>query len=69
MIARAIYRRPRLLLLDAGTAHLNDDLQQQVLTNLMGLDATIIAVTHDARVVERAARTVDLPTLKRNRLA
>ena len=67
MIARAIYRQPRLLLLDEGTAHLNDQLQQQVLTNLLNLDATIIAVTHDARVVERAARTVELPSLKSNR--
>ena len=37
MIARAVYRRPRILLLDEGTAHLNDALQRQVLNNLASL--------------------------------
>ena len=60
MIARAVYRRPKVLLLDEGTAHLNDELQQQVLTNLIDLGITIIAVTHDVRVVERAQRVVEL---------
>ena len=58
MIARAIYRRPRILLLDEGTAHLNDALQRQVLTNLAGLGITVIAVTHDPRVLECADRCV-----------
>lgn len=60
MIARAIYRHPRVLILDEGTAHLNDRLQQRVLDNLMTLDATLIAVTHDARVLDRADRIVRL---------
>ena len=58
MIARAVYRRPRILLLDEGTAHLNDALQRQVLANLAGLGSTIIAVTHDPRVLECADRCV-----------
>ncbi len=58
MIARAVYRRPRILLLDEGTAHLNDALQQQVLTNLAGLGITLIAVTHDPRVLACADRCV-----------
>ncbi len=67
MIARAIYRRPRLFLLDEGTARLNDQLQQQVLTNLTSLGATIIAVTQDVRVLERANRVVALPSAERSR--
>ena len=58
MIARAVYRRPRILLLDEGTAHLNDALQRQVLNNLASLGVTVIAVTHDPRVVECADRCV-----------
>ena len=58
MIARAVYRRPRILLLDEGTAHLNDALQRQVLNNLASLGITVIAVTHDPRVVECADRCV-----------
>ena len=60
MIARAIYRRPRMLLLDEGTAHLNDELQNEVLDNLAGLGVTIVAVTHDPRVGARAHRRVRL---------
>lgn len=60
MIARAIYRQPQVLLLDEGTAHLNDTLQRQVLKNLAGLGATLIVVTHDPRVAECADRCVRL---------
>ena len=60
MVARAIYRKPRVLLLDEGTAHLNDELQQKVLQNLRSLGSTIIWVTHDDRVSSRADRCVDL---------
>ena len=56
MIARAVYRRPRILLLDEGTAHLNDALQERVLANLAALGITMIAVTHDPRVLEIADR-------------
>ncbi len=60
MLARALYRSPRLLLLDEGTAHLNDALQSRVLDNLAGLGITMLAVTHDPRVAERADRRIDL---------
>ena len=60
MIARAIYRRPRMLLFDEGTAHLNDGLQRNVLKNLSNLGITMIAVTHDPRVIECADRCVRL---------
>ena len=60
MIARAIYRDPAVILLDEGTAHLDDDLQQRVLKNLCSFGSTIIWVTHDDRVSKRADRCVDL---------
>ncbi len=62
MIARALYRyrKPKLLILDEGTAHLNDALQQRVLDNLARLGMTIVAVSHDARVLERADRIIRL---------
>ena len=58
MIARAVHRAPKVLILDEGTAHLNDALQQRVLDNLARLTTTIIAVTHDQRVIERAQRVI-----------
>ncbi len=62
MIARAIYRRPALILLDEGTAHLNDEIQQRVLDSLRETGATIVAATHDERVLERADRRISLGT-------
>ncbi len=60
MIARAIYRRPALILLDEGTAHLNDEMQQHVLDSLKRTGATIVAATHDERVLARADRRISL---------
>ena len=60
MIARAIYRRPAMMLLDEGTAHLNDALQQRVFDNITGSGVTVIAITHDERVLARADRRVTL---------
>ena len=60
MIARAIYRRPALILLDEGTAHLNNEIQQRVLDSLRETGATMVAATHDERVLERADRRISL---------
>ena len=58
MIARAIYRCPALILMDEGTAHLDESLQQQVLENLTRTGATIIAASHDESVLARANQRV-----------
>ena len=60
MIARALYRRPKLLILDEGTAHLDEQTQDEVLGNLAARKMTIIAVSHDARVHQRADRVIRL---------
>ncbi|MCY3837905.1 MAG: ATP-binding cassette domain-containing protein, partial [Gammaproteobacteria bacterium] len=60
MIARAVYREPAIVLLDEGTAHLNDELQGRVLDNLRATGATIVAASHDERVLARADRRVVL---------
>ena len=60
MIARALYRRPALILMDEGTAHLDEDLQRQVFDNLVATGATIIAVTHDEKVLARSDRPIRL---------
>ena len=60
MLARAIYRDPSMLLLDEGTAHLNEALQEQVLANLTAFGVTLIIASHDPRVLERADRCIYL---------
>ena len=58
MFARAIYRNPRMLLPDEGTAHLNEGLQDQILTHLTAFGVTLIIASHDPRVLERADRCI-----------
>ena len=60
MIARAFYRKPAIFIMDEGTAHLNDELQQAVLRNLRSTGSTIIAVTHDDRVIAHADQHINL---------
>ena len=60
MLARAIYRNPRMLLLDEGTAHLNEALQEKVLSNLAAFGVTLIIASHDPRVLSRSHRCIRL---------
>ena len=60
MISRALYRGPALIVMDEGTAHLDEDLQSQVFDNLKATGATVIAVTHDEQVLSRSDRLIRL---------
>jgi ATP-binding cassette subfamily B protein RaxB len=46
LLARALYRQPKLLVLDEGTAHLDTDKEAEVHRNLRGLSMTRINVAH-----------------------
>lgn len=46
LLARALYRRPWLLLLDEATAHLDEGTQRRVLDNLRSLSLTCLFTTH-----------------------
>jgi putative ABC transport system ATP-binding protein len=62
-IARAIVGRPRLLLADEPTGNLDSQMGDEVMALLEGLNAdgaTVVMVTHDPRLGQRAHRTVRL---------
>lgn len=61
-IARAIFRKPDILVLDESTSSLDLATERRVLDSLLShrRDMTIIAITHRASVVERMDRTVAL---------
>ena len=46
LLARALYRRPRVLFLDEGTAHLDVDNEKLIHHSLRGLDMTRVSVAH-----------------------
>ena len=63
-IARAIVGRPKLLLADEPTGNLDSQMGDEVMALLESLnrddDATVVMVTHDPRLGERAHRIVRL---------
>ena len=55
-IARALMRKPRILLLDEATNWLDNDNQAQVMANLAGLTSTRIVIAHRLSTLRRADR-------------
>jgi ATP-binding cassette subfamily B protein RaxB len=60
LFARALYRRPRLLLLDEFTSGLDEDTERLVVANLVRLPVTRLVVTHSPIVMRAAERVIDL---------
>lgn len=56
LLARALYRQPKLLFLDEGTAHLDTDKEAEVNGNLRGLRMTRINVAHRPGISATADR-------------
>src|SRR5207248_3791014 len=46
LLARALYRRPRILFLDEGTAHLDVENERHINESLTGLRVTRVSVAH-----------------------
>lgn len=57
LLARALYRRPRILFLDEGTAHLDIDSEKCINENLRRLNITRISVAHRPGIMNAADKT------------
>ncbi len=60
LLARAIYRRPRVLFLDEATSQLDHATERRIIDNLRTLNVTTISVAHRSNVVAAAGRFIDL---------
>ena len=60
LFARALYRKPSILLLDEFTSGLDEDTEMRVLSSLARLRATRIVVSHSRAVLRAADRVYDL---------
>ena len=60
LIARALYQRPRILILDEGTSHLDVDTERAVNAALSALSITRIVVAHRTDTIRAAGRVVSL---------
>lgn len=60
LFARALYRRPSVLVLDEGTANLDVETEAMIADRIAAMDITRIVVAHRPALLQRADRTLRL---------
>jgi ATP-binding cassette, subfamily B, bacterial CvaB/MchF/RaxB len=59
-LARALYRRPKLLVLDEATSHLDVECERRIALSLTAMTMTKIIVAHRPETIQRAQRVLVL---------
>ena len=60
LLARALYRRPKMLFMDEGTAHLDVENERHINESLKRLEMTRVSVAHRPEITSGADRIVEL---------
>ncbi|MEP3889814.1 MAG: peptidase domain-containing ABC transporter [Hellea sp.] len=60
LLARAFYSNPQILLLDEGTANLDEAAEKLIADIITGMDITRIIIAHRPELLERADRVLDM---------
>lgn len=60
LLARALYRRPRILVMDEGTSHLDVDMERRVTAAVKSLGLTRIVIAHRPETIASAERRLVL---------
>jgi ATP-binding cassette subfamily B protein RaxB len=60
LLARALYRKPKLLIMDEGTAHLDIHHEKMVGKNIANLGITRIVIAHRQETIDAADRVIRL---------
>ncbi|WP_336366535.1 peptidase domain-containing ABC transporter [Marinobacter sp. C2H3] len=69
LIARALYRNPRILFLDEATSHLDNALERRVSDNIAALGITRVMIAHRKETIASADRVIELLDLQGERLS
>ncbi|MDO5614014.1 MAG: peptidase domain-containing ABC transporter [Paracoccus sp. (in: a-proteobacteria)] len=64
LLARALYRQPRLLLLDEGTANLDEQTESAIADLIAQLPITRIIIAHRPALINRAKRNIRIQNAK-----
>jgi ATP-binding cassette subfamily B protein RaxB len=62
LLARALYRRPKILFLDEGTAHLDTEKEKEINANLRYLNMTRVSIAHRPEITHGADMIIHLAT-------
>lgn len=60
LLARALYKKPRILFLDEATSHLDVEAERQISTAIQALDITRIMIAHRPETIACADRVIEL---------
>lgn len=60
LLARALYHDPQIVLLDEGTANLDQAVEKQLLDNLTALGITCVSIAHRPETIYRASKVLRL---------
>jgi ATP-binding cassette subfamily B protein RaxB len=60
LLARALYRRPRILFMDEGTSSLDTGKEREVNRNLRAMDITRLVIAHRKDTIDAADRILEL---------
>jgi ATP-binding cassette, subfamily B, bacterial CvaB/MchF/RaxB len=60
LLARALYRKPSILVLDEATSHLDESRERQINTNITAMNITRIIIAHRESTIRSADRVIEL---------
>ena len=60
LLARALYRQPKILFVDEGTAHVDVEMESHIYENLGSLDLTLICIAHRPGVLAYSDKVFSL---------
>jgi ATP-binding cassette subfamily B protein RaxB len=66
LLARALYRQPRMIVFDEGTANLDEETEEMIWSLIANMPITRIVVAHRQALIHRAGRVF---RVKERRLA